>query len=144
MSQASSNSEPVSGAPNDADAPIVPYALLGGDAGIRRLVDRFYEIMDQEPAAAAIRAMHPADLSAMRERLAAYLSGWLGGPPLFFTLRPGVCIMSAHKQFAIGAAERDAWLFCMTQALAEMDVSESTRALLKEPFFRIADAFCSD
>lgn len=116
-----------------------PYALLGGEAGVRALVDRFYDIMDEAPWAKTIRAMHGADLTPMRERLFAFMSGWLGGPPLYFEQRPGVCIRSAHAPFAIGAGERDAWLTCMNQALEEIGVSRETRRLIEAPLFKIAD-----
>ena len=118
-----------------------PYAMLGGDAGVQRLVDRFYDLMETAPYAKTIRAMHGADLGPMRERLFYFLSGWLGGPNLFFDKRPGVCIRSAHAPFTIGEEERDAWLRCMREALEETGASEEVRQLLEGPFFRIADLF---
>jgi hypothetical protein len=66
------------------------YDLVGGEASLARLVDRFYEIMDSEPAAAGIRAIHRGGLAPIRERLFAFLSGWLGGT------RPYTAASSAH------------------------------------------------
>ncbi len=40
-----------------------PYELLGGEPGVRALVDRFYDIMDRDPAMAPLRALHAADLA---------------------------------------------------------------------------------
>lgn len=118
-----------------------PYEMIGGEAMVRRVVERFYDIMDSAPEAARIRAMHAPDLSAMRQRLFEFLSGWLGGPPLYFQ-RPGHnCIMSAHRPFAIGAAERDEWMACMRQALADCGVPEELRTLLDRPLLRMAEAF---
>src|SRR4051812_13702463 len=57
-----------------------PYESMGGDAGIRRLVDRFYDLMDSAPEAATIRALHAASLKASRDKLYLYLSYWTGGP----------------------------------------------------------------
>jgi hemoglobin len=54
-------------------------ALGGGDA-VRTLVDRFYDLMDLEPAYAGIRALHPGTLDGSRDKLYWFLSGWLGGP----------------------------------------------------------------
>lgn len=118
-----------------------PYEMLGGAEAVRRLVDRFYDIMDRAPEAAAIRAMHAADLAPMRERLFEFLSGWLGGPPLYFQRPDRKCIVSAHRPFAIGAEARDAWMFCMRQAFQECGVPEELRALLDPPLSRMADAF---
>jgi hemoglobin len=119
---------------------ITPYEAIGGEAAVWRIVDRFYDIMDSDPEAASIRAMHARDLSPMRERLFEFLSGWLGGPPLYFQ-RPGHnCVVSAHRPFAIGEDERDQWLACMHRALAESGVTEEMRTLLDAPFQRIANA----
>ena len=65
-----------------APAP-TPYDLMGGEAGIRRLVDRFYDIMDSAPEAATIRALHAASLKASREKLRLFMTGWTGGPQLY-------------------------------------------------------------
>lgn len=115
--------------------------MIGGETALRRIVNRFYDIMDTDPAAATIRAMHAADLSPMRERLFEFLSGWLGGPPLYFQ-RPGHnCVGSAHRPFVIGEKERDEWLMCMQRAMADGNVSKEVRDLLDQPFRQIADAF---
>jgi hemoglobin len=118
-----------------------PYEMIGGEAALRRIVNRFYDIMDSDPGAATIRAMHAADLGSMRERLFEFLSGWLGGPPLYFQ-RPGhKCIGSAHRPYAIGEKERDEWLMCMRRAMADCGVDKDVRNLLDQPFGIIADAF---
>ena len=122
-----------------SDVAETPYDLLGGEAGVRALVDKFYDIMDEAPYAKDIRAMHGPDLAPMRDRLFWFLSGWLGGPQIFFDKRPGVCIRSAHGPFAIGPDERDAWLRCMLSALDEVTPRPEARQLLEQPFFRIAD-----
>ena len=128
---------------NDATAADTqtPYQMIGGGAMLRRIVDRFYDLMDSEPEAAGIRAMHAADLGPMRERLFEYLSGWLGGPPVYFMRADAKCIVSAHRPFAIGAAERDAWMLCMRKALRDCGVPEDMRTLLDKPLMRMAEAF---
>jgi len=120
---------------------LTPYEMIGGEAVLRRVVDRFYDIMDNDPAAARIRAMHAADLSPMRERLFEFMSGWLGGPPLYFQRPDHKCIVSAHRPFAIGERERDEWLMCMRRALTEEGAPEEVRKLLDEPLSRVANAF---
>lgn len=118
-----------------------PYQIIGGTAAVRRIVDRFYDIMDSAPEAAGIRAMHADDLSPMRERLSEFLNAWLGGPRTYFERGDHKCIMSAHRSFAIGEAERDAWMMCMRQALEDSDVPADLRALLDRPFSRMCEAF---
>ncbi|UVT14860.1 MAG: group II truncated hemoglobin [Nitrospira sp.] len=100
------------------DVRTTPYQEAGKLAGITRLVDAFYMNMDTLPEAETIRNMHPPDLSESRKKLTYFLCGWLGGPKLFQQHYGPISIPGFHKQFAIGYAERDAWLYCMQRALA--------------------------
>lgn len=93
------------------------YQAAGGIEGIRCLVDDFYRIMDTWPQARSIREMHAADLAMPREKLACFLSGWLGGPKLFQEHYGSISIPRFHASWPIGEAERDAWLGCMAQAI---------------------------
>lgn len=120
---------------------ITPYAMVGGEAGVRRIVERFYDIMDSDPAVAPIRAMHGAELGPVREKLFEFLSGWLGGPPLYQQSPQHKCIVSAHAAFAIDAAARDQWLCCMRRALADAGLPEEVRDYLDGPFSRVAEIF---
>jgi hemoglobin len=120
-----------------------PYELIGGGATVRRLADRFYEIMDTDPGAARIRAMHGQDLAPIRQLLFEFLSGWLGGPPLYFKRPEHRCIMSAHRPYAIGDVERDEWMMCMRQAMDECGLPAEMRALLDQAFSRMANLFRS-
>ena len=120
-----------------------PYDMIGGAPAVRAIVERFYDIMDTDPRAAGIRAMHAPDLTPIRERLFEFLSGWLGGPPLYFQRPDHKCIMSAHRPFPIGESERDQWMLCMRQALVDAKIAEDVRALLDQPFLRMCEAFRS-
>ncbi len=116
-----------------------PYDILG-EQGIRQLVDAFYDAMDRLPEAANIRAMHADDLMPMRRMLTAYLTTWMGGPPVYIALKGGMCLTDAHAGFAIGPRARDQWLLCMRQALDEIDATDELKTMLEVPFQRIADA----
>ncbi|MGE0559908.1 MAG: group II truncated hemoglobin [Burkholderiales bacterium] len=122
-----------------AAADDTPYALLGGDAGVRRLVDRFYDLMDAVPEYHGIRKLHPQDLAGSREKLYLFLSGWLGGPPLYVKKHGHPMLRARHLPFAIGIAERDAWLACMLQAMEDSGVEEPLRTALLKAFFGTAD-----
>ena len=95
------------------------YQALGGEVGLRRLVDRFYQLMDSLPAAAHIRALHQPDLSSANQKLYEFLSGWLGGPPLFVEKYGHPRLRARHIRFPIGPAEAEAWMLCMSTALRE-------------------------
>ena len=60
-----------------------PYLLIGGEATVASLCERFYELMATVPQFATIRALHPANLQSSRDKLFMFLSGWLGGPDLY-------------------------------------------------------------
>jgi len=100
-----------------------PYEQIGGEATVRRLADRFYTIMDTDPGAARIRAMHAPDLAPIRELLFEFLSGWLGGPPIYFQRTEHRCIMSAHRPYPIGDSERDEWMTSMRRAMFDCDIT---------------------
>ncbi len=122
---------------------ITPYDLIGGEPTVRRLADRFYEIMDTDPGAARIRAMHAKDLAQIRQLLFEFLSGWLGGPPLYFQRSEHRCIMSAHRPYAIGEAERDEWMMCMRRAMDDCALTGEMRAVMDQAFLRMANLFRS-
>lgn len=116
-----------------------PYELLGGEAGVRQLVDRFYDLMDAVPEYHLIRKLHPQDLAGSRDKLYMFLSGWLGGPGLYLEKYGQPMLRARHLPFAIGIAERDAWLACMLQAMEDIGVEEKLRASLLKAFFGTAD-----
>jgi hemoglobin len=119
--------------------PQTPYELLGGETGVRALVDRFYDLMDQSPQAATVRALHPADLGGSRDKLFKFLSGWLGGPALYVQEYGHPMLRARHLPFSIGEAERDAWMDCMRQALTETALDDFARDQLLGAFMRTAD-----
>jgi len=93
------------------------FQAVGGTAGLRQLVDDFYDVMNIIPEAATIRSMHPKDLTVSRDKLARFLSGWLNGPNTFLPKYGSIHIPRAHQHLAIGEAEMEAWLLCMSIAL---------------------------
>ena len=65
------------------------FARIGGTEGVRAVVERFYDLMQDDPRYAALRAMHAEDLFPVRVSLTQFLSAWLGGPRDWFEARPG-------------------------------------------------------
>ena len=116
-----------------------PYDLIGGEVGVRELVDRFYDYMDTEPQAQTVRGLHAASLRASREKLFLFLSGWLGGPDLYVQKYGHPMLRRRHLPFAIGKRERDQWMHCMRKALADMPITDDLRAKLVQAFMATAD-----
>lgn len=107
-----------------------PYEQLGGDEATRALVETFYDIIEaQSPV---LRDMLPTNTSGSRQKLYEYLSGWLGGPPLYTEKRGHPRLRMRHISFPIGETEADEWLRCMGEAFDQRDVSGPLRAFLEE------------
>lgn len=115
------------------------YQVLGGEAGLRHLVERFYHYMDTKPEVRQIRDMHQADLTSAKEKLFYFLSGWTGGPPLFAQHYGHPMLRARHLPFAIDKQARDMWLQCMLLALEDMELDEGVRYFLMDSFLKIAD-----
>ena len=115
------------------------YTLLGGDARVRELVDRFYDLMDLEPAYAELRAAHGTTLDDARDKLYWFLSGWLGGPSLYIERFGHPRLRARHMPFRIGIKERDQWVACMAQAMADEHVDAELAKRLRESFMQTAD-----
>lgn len=121
------------------DATSTPFVSLGGEPGVRALVDRFYDLMELEPGFAGIRALHPGDLEGSRDKLHWFLCGWLGGPNLYIERFGHPRLRARHLPYAIGMAERDQWMACMMQAMQDQEVDEVLAQRLTEAFFGTAD-----
>jgi hemoglobin len=115
------------------------YELLGGEVGLRTLVDRFYELMDDDASYKLIRDMHKGDLAPVRELLFEYLSGWLGGPALFIDRRGGPCLTGAHAPYRIDAEARDLWVACMCRTMEDVGIAQRYREALTPALEGIAD-----
>jgi len=116
-----------------------PFEWIGGEPAVKALVERFYDLMDLEPAYRELRTAHGSDLASARDKLFWFLCGWLGGPS-YYTDRFGhPRLKMRHMPFSIGILERDQWLACMDQAMGETDVPEELRARLRASFFQTAD-----
>jgi hemoglobin len=115
------------------------FELLGGEDAIRRLVDRFYDIMDTAPEAAGIRRLHAKSLDSSREKLRLFLTGWMGGPPAYVERFGHPMLRRRHLPFPIGIAERDAWVWCMDQALDDLDMPTELHEYLRLRFRAVAD-----
>ena len=121
-----------------------PFEWIGGEANVKTLVDRFYDLMDLEPGYTALRAAHAGPLDNARQRLFWFLCGWLGGPQ-YYTERVGQPMLKMRHMpeqtggGPIGIKERDQWLACMDQAMVETGVGDDLRTRLNASFFQTAD-----
>jgi len=102
--------------------PVSLYEAVGGEATFRRLVQRFYQGVAEDPV---LRPVYPAqNLGPAQEHLALFLIQYWGGPRTYDELRGHPRLRMRHAPFRIGEAERDAWLHHMRVALDELDLAE--------------------
>lgn len=111
--------------------PATPYDRLGGLPVLEQVSNRFYDLMDSDPAYVELRAMHAPSLERMRTALAQFLMGWSGGPRDWFDANPGRCMMSVHKPYAISTAVAGQWADAMGRAVNQV-LGESDPPLAKE------------
>jgi hemoglobin len=116
----------------NAFQPETLHQQLGDGERLRELVDRFYDIMDRDPAAAAIRDMHPDDLTESRLKLYEFLSGWTGGPNLYVEKRGHPRLRFRHLPFSIGKPEAAQWLYCFNKAIRELDIPAAVEERLMQ------------
>ncbi|MCZ7450620.1 globin [Agrobacterium rhizogenes] len=114
------------------------YEAIGGDATVRALTRRFYELMDTLPEAARCRAIHPADLSGSEAKFYDYLTGYLGGPPVYVEKHGHPMLRRRHFVAPIGPTERDEWLLCFRRAMDETIENAKLCEIIWAPVERLA------
>ncbi|WP_110075689.1 MULTISPECIES: group II truncated hemoglobin [Pseudidiomarina] len=114
------------------------YHQLGGEHAVRAMAERFYDIMETDPRAAELLAMHPQPLTQIRQKFFEFLSGWLGGPALFEEKYGHPRLRARHLPFRIDEAMRDQWLMCMYQVLDEQVHDDLLKMQLKSRYTALA------
>ena len=99
------------------------YEAVGGEETFRRLVARFYQLAAADPV---LRPVYPSrNLGPAEEHLRLFLIQYWGGPATYNEHRGHPRLRMRHARFAIGEAERDAWLRQMRTALDELGLDEA-------------------
>lgn len=117
---------------------ITLYQAIGGDETVKALAHRFYQLMDTLPEARHVRAVHPPSLPGSEEKFYEYLTGYLGGPPLYTDKRGHPRLRSRHFVAEIGPVERDEWLLCFRRAMDETIANPKLRDIIWPPIERLA------
>lgn len=120
------------------------FERIGGMDAVRDIVDRFYDLMEHDPAYAALRAMHEPDLFPVRVSLTEFLAGWLGGPRDWFDARAGACVTSIHEGMGITRDTATQWVQAMGRAMAESRVEAALRSEIQHAFLHMAAGMLRD
>ena len=118
-----------------------PFARLGGEPTVSRLVTSFYDQMElTEPRLAALHELEQGRVSAgSRQNFSLFLIEWLGGPRHFSASRGHPRLRMRHARVAIDESMRDAWLRCMARALDEQGIFGDVRGFLDARFAEVAN-----
>jgi len=111
------------------------YQAAGREAGIRKLVNEFFDRMGSDARFQVIFDMHPDDKEESREKLARFLCGWLGGPKLYHEKYGSISIPRVHEHLAIETPERNQWLTCMSETVAQQEFAADFKEYLMEQLF---------
>jgi hemoglobin len=116
---------------------VTVYEEIGGDAAVRRLADDFYDIIERDSP--LLRAMLPESTAGSRQKLYEFLSGWMGGPPLYWERRGHPALRMRHARFPINEEAARQWSECMRAAIGIGDIREPAASWLGEELSRVAD-----
>ncbi|GGO29134.1 globin [Deinococcus humi] len=111
------------------------YERIGPEA-LSALVTRFYMLVAQDPDLAPI---FPNDLTLTAEKQLAFLTGFLGGPPLYHRTYGPPRLRARHLPHAITPTRGRAWLACMARALRDTpQIGEAEARELHSALTRVA------
>ncbi len=115
------------------------YDAAGGMPFFESLVDRFYAGVASDPVLLAVYP-DPDDFAGARRRLTLFLAQYWGGPRTYDAERGHPRLRMRHALFAIGPAERDAWLAQMNAAIASVDAPSEVAGRLRDYIEMAAEA----
>jgi len=124
-----------------SSAPASPlYELVGGEEGLRNLIETFYDIVEFEPEGQVLHVLHLRGHGVAHSRIEQFnfLSGFLGGPPLYVERHGRSDVREMHVHVEIDTKAKDAWLTCMSMAIDRVGLPAGTKMQLMEPFTRVA------
>jgi hemoglobin len=112
------------------------YEEIGGDEAVRRLSDAFYDAVEADSP--TLRAMLPRDTSNSRQKLYEFLSGWMGGPQLYWERRGHPALRMRHAPFPIDTDVARQWSECMRTAIAACEIGEPLAGWLDQQLSDVA------
>ena len=117
------------------------YDAVGGAAGLSRLAAAFIRALHDEPNLSELRGIYAgADLNRYEARLKEFLSGWLGGPPLYLERHGMPMLREGHRRLVITHTARHQWVAAMRTALEETVPDPEVRLQLEGAFSKMAES----
>jgi hemoglobin len=112
------------------------YNLVGGDAGVKKLVQVFYDIVETNPEGHKLHLLHLRGNGVAHSRVEQFnfLSGFLGGPKLYVEQHGHSNVRTMHEHIEITSESKDIWLKCMSMAIDAIGMEASTKDKLMNNF----------
>jgi hemoglobin len=120
--------------------PVSLYERVGGEAGVRRLVEIFYDLVEQHPEGRELNLLHLRGHGVAHSRIEQFnfLSGFLGGPRLYTEKHGHSNVREMHAHVVIDTRAHDAWLRCMSMALEQAGIDEDAGKEMMAHFRAVA------
>jgi hemoglobin len=113
------------------------YSVLG-EEGFSRLVGSFYRQVTTDDILGPLYPEH--DFAGAEERLRNFLIFRFGGPPHYIQQRGHPRLRMRHAPFPVDQAARDRWMRLMENALAEVEMPQEAKQILRSYFESTATA----
>ncbi|WP_246042397.1 globin [Cohnella pontilimi] len=97
------------------------FDAIGGESAVRELVEKFYPKVQANPL---LSPLFPEDIQPVMDKQFLFLTQFFGGPPLYSEKYGHPMMRGRHLPFPVTPKRAAAWLSCMSQALAETNISE--------------------
>ncbi|MGP8233472.1 MAG: group II truncated hemoglobin [Methylovirgula sp.] len=118
------------------------YERIGGASVLHKLVNTFYDIVENDPEGEILNLVHLRGHGIAHSRIEQFnfLSGFLGCPQLYIEKHGHSDVREIHRHVQVGPAERDAWLSCMSRAIKIAGIEPDTSTVLIRHFRAVADS----
>ncbi len=118
---------------NDGATPLDARAIYGrlGSEAFWKIARAFYARIERD---ALLRPMFPASLEEPIRNQAEFLMQYFGGPETYSARKGHPRLRMRHAPFAIGLAERNAWVAAMDGALADAEIPQPDRSVMTKYF----------
>lgn len=117
------------------------YDLVGGEQGILKLVEVFYDLVETHPEGHQLHLLHLRGNGVAHSRVEQFnfLSGFLGGPKLYIEKHGHSNVRTMHEHVEINTQAKDAWLKCMEMAIEQVGYDSATAQQLMRNFTVVAE-----
>ena len=117
------------------------FEALGGRENVEKVVDRFYDRIDEDPE---LRPVFPASMAVGRARQKLFLEEWLGGESRYSQEIGPWQLRRRHAPFRVTESGALRWIEHMEGALRDCGASEELASeiasLLRPVAFRMVNA----